>query len=130
MRWPDLLESALELLRERSLMPGSALAGVTLRRTGEIRKAVPHSIGYTAIDTDAGDGWEGILLQLDIWGPGYPAVVAMEREVRRALDRPVDFMGPLGFMMTSEYDDGRDGADAEEGAANRSIDFNLRAARN
>lgn len=130
MRWAELLDSALLLLRERGEREGSALAGVALRRTGQIRKVAPHSIGYTAVATDATDGSESLLLQLDLWAPDYPTAVAMEREVRAALDRPVDFVGPLGFRMTSEYDDGRDGADADEGAAHRSIDFNLRAARN
>lgn len=120
-RWFDLIERVLTVLAAR---PG--LAGVPIRRTGEIREVVVPSLGWTNVVTTRGDGTEAVVLQVDVWAATFQALLDMEGEVRSALDRAVCF-SVNGLRILSVFQSMRIHPDATEGELHASLDFRLEA---
>lgn len=127
MRWDDAVRAAVARLEADATLTG-LLGGAHVYRAGARRQPQIPSVEWFGITTRLEENTEPITVQFDIWARGYAAAVAIEGRLRALLhsDTPVDW---AGLKLWSQYQDGRDHEDPEPGVVHRSVDYELKPAR-
>lgn len=127
MRWAEAASVLIaELLDDDAFV--DALGGQHLYRAGEHGKLQIPGVYHQVIFATLGEVYEPFIWQFDVYAPEITTALAIEKRLRKVLDRKI-FQLIGGIMMSTRYEESRDHADPELGVIHRSLDFRVEPVR-